>query len=107
MMNQRETSIDLSPRLELTVGDVKQYCYCPRVVFYTYCLHIKRPTTYKMVEGNLEHGTVQEKEERRSLKAYGLLEGERRFNLSLYSPRLNLTGKLDMAIVTPAEIIPV
>jgi len=99
-------SSSLSP-ITLTVGDVKQYCYCPRVVFYTYCLHIKRPTTYKMVEGNLEHEVVQEKEERRSLRAYGLREGERQFNLNLYSRRLELTGKLDMVIITPAEIIPV
>lgn len=106
MIKAKTDSIGLSS-ITLTVGDVKQYCYCPRVVFYTYCLHIKRPTTYKMVEGNLEHETIQAREGRRSLKAYGLLEGERQFNLSLYSPRLNLTGKLDMAIVTPVEIIPV
>lgn len=93
--------------IALTVSDVKQYFYCPRVVFYTYCLHSKRPTTYKMKEGTLEHEEIEEKEERRSLKAYGLAEGERKFNISLNSPRLGLTGKLDMAILTKNEIIPV
>lgn len=94
--------------LPLTVSDVKQYFYCPRVVFYTYCLHSpKRPTTYKMKEGSLEHDAIEEKEERRSLKAYGLSEGERKFNISLHSSRLGLTGKLDMAILTKNEIIPV
>ncbi len=94
-------------QINLTVSDVKQYFYCPRVVFYTYCLHAKRPTTYKMKEGNLEHDAIAEREERRSLKAYGLTEGERQFNMSLYSRRLALTGKLDMAILTNNEVIPV
>jgi CRISPR-associated exonuclease Cas4 len=60
-----------------------------------------------MKEGSLEHDAVAEKEERRSLKAYGLSEGERQFNISLHSPRLGLTGKLDMAVITRSEIIPV
>ncbi len=93
--------------INLTVSDVKQFFYCPRVVFYTYCLHVKRPTTYKMKEGSLEHDAVAEREERRSLKAYGLSEGERQFNISLHSPRLALSGKLDMAILTNHEVIPV
>jgi CRISPR-associated exonuclease Cas4 len=93
--------------INLTVSDVKQFFYCPRVVFYTYCLHTKRPTTYKMKEGNLEHDAIAEREERRSLKAYGLIEGERQYNINLYSQRLALTGKLDMAILTKIEVIPV
>ena len=94
--------------LPLTVSDVKQFFYCPRVVFYTYCPHsTRRPTTYKMVEGSLEHKAIEDKEERRSLRAYGLAEGEKQFNISLHSPRLALTGKLDMAILTKNEIIPV
>ncbi len=91
----------------LTVSDVKQFFYCPRVVFYTYSLNTKRPTTYKMKEGNLEHYAIAEKEERRSLKAYGLAEGERQFNISLNSAKLALTGKLDMVILTNHEVIPV
>jgi len=94
-------------QIHLTVSDVKQFFYCPRVVFYTYCLHIKRPTTYKMKEGSLEHDAIAEKEERRSLRAYGLADGERQFNISLYSERLALTGKLDMIILSKGEVIPV
>jgi CRISPR-associated exonuclease Cas4 len=60
-----------------------------------------------MKEGNLEHYAIAEKEERRSLKAYGLAEGERQFNISLNSAKLALTGKLDMVILTNHEVIPV
>jgi len=94
-------------KINLTVSDVKQFFYCPRVVFYTYCLHVKSPTTYKMKEGTLQHDETAQKEERRSLKAYGLTEGERQFNISLTSGRLALSGKLDMAILTKNEVIPV
>lgn len=97
----------VSESLTLTVSDVKQFVYCPRVVYFTYALSWRRPTTYKMEEGRLEHEHVAELEERRGLRAYGLAEGERQFNVSLYSKRLGLSGKLDMVINTPGEVIPV
>lgn len=93
--------------LSLTVSDVKQFVYCPRVVYFTYALPWRRPTTYKMQEGKIEHEHVTELEQRRSLRAYGLAEGERQFNVSLHSERLGLTGKLDMVIQSGGEIIPV
>jgi CRISPR-associated exonuclease Cas4 len=96
-----------SELLTLTVSDVKQFAYCPRVVYFTYALPRRRPTTYKMEEGKIEHEHVAELEERRSLRAYGLAEGERQFNVSLHSERLGLSGKLDMVILTQAEVIPV
>ena len=35
----------------LEVTDLKQYTYCPRIVFYRYCLPRVRPITYSMEEG--------------------------------------------------------
>jgi len=91
----------------LTVTDVKQYVYCPRIVFFTYCIPLRRPITYKMEEGKLQHEHTQELERRRSLRAYGLTKGERAFSIRLHSERLGLSGLLDMAIITPGEVIPV
>jgi CRISPR-associated exonuclease Cas4 len=93
--------------LDLTVSDIKQYLYCPRVVYFTYNLPVRRPITYKMEEGKREHEHAEELEERRTLRAYGLSQGERLFNLDLYSHRLGLSGRLDMAILTSWEAIPV
>ena len=94
--------------LTLTVSDVKQYPYCPRIVYYTYILPLRaRPTTYKMVEGKLEHERIAELEERRSLRAYGLTEGVRHFDVALTSARLGLTGRVDMIIAAQGEVIPV
>lgn len=84
----------------LQVTDLKQYAYCPRVVYYRYCLPLVRPTTYKMEAGIEAHDKAAEDEQRRSLRAYGLTEGERHFDVSLVSERLGLSGRIDMVIIT-------
>ncbi len=102
--------MDEGELLTLTATDVRQWVYCPRIVYYTYCLKVKRPVTYKMEEGTLQHERVTELEARRTLRSYGLRredEAHREFRVALYSARLGLSGLLDMAIVTPHEIIPV
>jgi CRISPR-associated exonuclease Cas4 len=96
----------LSP-LELTVTDVRQHVYCPRIPYYRYTLPLERPVTAKMDLGKEEHETTSAREARRTLKAYGIKEGERRFGVDLYSESLGLRGKIDMVIFTPHEVIPV
>ncbi len=90
----------------LTVTDVKNYIYCPRVVYYHYFLPI-RPTTFKMEEGKRAWERTEELEERRSLRAYNLQDGHREFNVNLASQRLGILGKIDMAILRRSEVIPV
>jgi CRISPR-associated exonuclease Cas4 len=46
-------------------------------------------------------------EARRTLRRYRLAEGERRFHVWLDSPRLALSGKLDLLIVAPEACYPV
>lgn len=93
--------------LSLGVSDVRQHVYCPRIPFFRLGMRLPRPTTYKMQEGKLAHEDTEALEQRRSLRAYGLQEGERLFNLSIYSERLALSGRLDMLIQTRHELIPV
>ncbi len=90
-------------RILLEVTDLKQWCHCPRVVFYRYCLPRIRPITGKMEEGILRHHEEQEREERRSLRSYGLTEGERHFDVVLRSLVLGLSGRLDLLIITPGK----
>ena len=78
--------------------DVKQYAYCPRVVFYTYCLPLVRPTTYKMESGIRAHERAERRERRRTLAAYGLEEGQRHFDVDVASQELGLRGRIDVAI---------
>lgn len=90
----------------LEVTDIKQFIYCPRIVYYRYCLPRIRPVTSLMEEGVRQHEAEEDREERRNLHNYGLKVGERFFHLSLQSAQLSLTGKVDLIIATPARTAP-
>jgi CRISPR-associated exonuclease Cas4 len=91
------------PTWLLEVTDLKQYTCCPRIVFYRYCLPKIRPITYLMEEGIRHHEVEEEREERRSLRHYGVTTGERVFHLALQSSQLGLSGRVDLAIATPSK----
>lgn len=80
------------------VTDLKQYDYCPRIVYYRYCLPAVRPTTYKMAAGIAAQDRVTSLEQRRSLRAYKLLDGVRHFNVSVQSARLGISGQIDLVV---------
>ncbi len=85
-------------RLVFTVTDLKQYTYCPRIVFYTYCLPLLRPTTFKMEAGIRAHEKAGQRERRRTLAAYGVEEGERHFDVWVKSSILGLRGRIDLVV---------
>ncbi len=93
------------------VTDLKQWVYCPRILYYYMCLPDVRPVTYKM-EAGTEAGEEEEgRELRRSLRTYGLAEGRREFNVRLVSDRYGLRGMVDMVVWVERpgaeEVIPV
>lgn len=89
-------------RTVFTVTDLKQYAFCPRVVFYTYCLPLIRPVTGKMEEGQLAHEEARDRERRRTLRVYGLEEARRHFDVQVASEELGLTGRIDLVL----EVVP-
>jgi CRISPR-associated exonuclease Cas4 len=89
---------EVEERVIFTVTDLKQYTYCPRVVFYTYCLPLLRPTTYKMEAGIAAHEKAGKQERRRTLAAYGLEGGKRHFDVDVASQELGLRGRVDVVI---------
>jgi CRISPR-associated exonuclease Cas4 len=91
----------MDDELLFEVTDLKQWTYCPRVVYYRYCLPDIRPVTALMRQGIAEHRDETNREERRSLRAYGLTAGERSFDLMLRSASLGLRGRIDLAIAIP------
>jgi CRISPR-associated exonuclease Cas4 len=93
--------------ISLRVNDIKQYAYCPRIVFYQYSMPVEKKATWKMEQGKLEESEIDRLEKRRKLSGYCLVEGKRRFHFRLASPRLGLTGKLDLLIDSPAGLFPV
>lgn len=102
-----DTRSGTEDRYVFTVTDLKQFTYCPRVVFYSYCLPLLRPETYKMRASHAAHDDEQEREVRRSLRRYGLDEGQREFDVPLYSATLGLRGRVDLVVTLGDEAVPV
>mgnify|MGYP001573389811 FL=1 len=93
--------------IPLKVTDLKQYAYCPRIVFYEYVMPVEKKTTFKMEYGKQAEAELDELEKRRTLKRYGLDLGKRVFHKWVRSERLGLTGMLDLLIQTDAALYPV
>jgi CRISPR-associated exonuclease Cas4 len=90
---------------QITVTDLRQYNYCPRVVFFMGML--PRPLTGKMREGKEAHTEEQDREHRRSLRPYGLKDGQRRYGVRLGDAALGLRAVLDMLVVRETEVVPI
>lgn len=94
--------------LQLRVTDVKQFVYCPRVVYFSYLMPVEKKTTLKMEYGKEEHIELDRLEKRRTFRAYRLADdAERRFHVRFYSERLALSGVLDMLLVQRDAYFPV
>jgi CRISPR-associated exonuclease Cas4 len=91
----------------LEVTDLKQWAYCPRIVYYRYCLPLLCPDTAKMQLSHTAHEQEKERERRRSLALYGLEEGQRHFDVRLASDTRGLSGVVDVVVETAEEVIPV
>ena len=105
-MGEYEEQIE-PEQLPLRVNDLKQYEYCPRIVFYNTVMPVERKATVKMERGKAEEFRLDALEKRRSLKRYELASGTRRFHVWLESKRLRLSGKLDLLIISPKGYFPV
>ena len=89
----------------VTISLLKQYTYCPRVVYYETCTPGIRPTSYKMQAGSEAHDRERHRAARRSMFAYQLPEAERRFDVRILSPRLHMSGLIDEVVLSPDEAI--
>ena len=93
--------------LVLQVTDIKQWLYCPRIVYFRFNWPMVRPGTYNLEEGRRAHGEFEAALRRRRRRLRGLPDGEWLFNVSHYSPRIGLSGRVDLVIRREDEIIPV
>jgi CRISPR-associated exonuclease Cas4 len=92
----------------LIVENLKQFVFCPRIVFYERCMPGVRPVTFAMQDGHDEHEDTRENAKRRTFTQMGLEKGEREFDLDIVDEGLNLRGKLDEVIISPqGDVIPV
>jgi CRISPR-associated exonuclease Cas4 len=96
------------PEQPFIVEDLKQYLYCPRIVFYVRCMPGIRPRTFSMEAGREAHEESRAHARRRTFAQVGLEQGERMFDVPVMDANLNLHGKLDEVVLTPTgEMFPV
>jgi len=103
-LKQLSTEQSLIP---LRVNDLKQFQYCPRIVFYNTVMPVERKSTVKMQRGKEEEFKLDALEKRRTLARYQLGSGERRFHVWIESSKLGLSGKLDLLVVSRQGYFPV
>ena len=90
--------MDLIPVVEL-----RQWTYCPRVVYYHLVMAGAGRSTYKMEEGLRAQELIESLEMRRTLREYGLEGARREFGIWLHDEQLGLTGKIDLLLRAETE----
>lgn len=91
----------------ITPAELRQYHYCPRILFYERCTPVRRRETRRMQYGREAHDVETALERQRSLQRYGLHEGQREFGVTMYSPTLELSGIADLVVTVGMEAYPV
>jgi CRISPR-associated exonuclease Cas4 len=87
----------------ITVVDVRDYAYCPRVVYFTRVLHLRERVTEAMEYGKEQQGEVPLAPLMPRLRPAKVMK-----EVELTSYRLKLTGKVDAIVVTRhGEYVPV
>jgi len=88
----------------IPVTDLKQWAYCPRIVYYHRVMPAVGKPTFKMKEAAAAQDLIESLEMRRSLLKYGLDGAYRRFNVWLTDQALGLSGKIDLLLESEEEV---
>lgn len=88
----------------LPVNLIRQWCFCPRVVYYRELLNMVTIEPLWSIQGTNFHGREQQLFRRRNLTRFCLLEGKKRYSQNLKSSRLQLHGIADLLIETENSI---
>lgn len=94
----------------VTVSDVKQYLYCPRIIYFDHVLHVPKPPDLKLDIGKEKHDDITAREKRRKGAIFYdsfLDKAEKLFKVSLESETLGLRGVVDYLIKAEKEYVPV
>lgn len=93
--------------IELRASDLRQYLYCPRVVYFSLVVPVDRVETFKMSAGRHAEREHARLERRRSLGRYGLEHGSRRYDVRVVCARLGVSGIVDEVVHGPEGPVPV
>ena len=82
----------------IPVTELRQWTYCPRIVYYHLVMAGAGRQTYKMREGLRAQELIEGLEVRRTLHEYGLTGAGRQFGVWLSDEKTGLSGKLDLLL---------
>jgi CRISPR-associated exonuclease Cas4 len=87
----------------IAVTDIKQYHFCPRIIYFVRVLGVEERTTESEEEGKEAHGDFHRKEKRRTTLLGGkTIKVEQKWTaLQLKSEKLGIEGTVDMVAKTP------
>ncbi len=95
-MLERET--DESATIPLAVSDVRQWTFCPRVLWHRRMMPHRVRETPKMALGRDAEAALERLEQRRGARRYDLEGAARRFDVALASDRLGVRGVCDLVL---------
>jgi CRISPR-associated exonuclease Cas4 len=89
--------------IPLAVSDVRQWTFCPRVLWHRRMMPHSVRETPKMALGRDAEDALERLERRRGARRYGLAAATRRFSVRLESARLGVRGVCDLVLDVPGE----
>jgi CRISPR-associated exonuclease Cas4 len=93
--------------IELRASDLRQFLYCPRVVYFSHVVPVARVETFKMSAGRDAEREHARLERRRNLARYGLDHGERRYDVRVNCAALGVSGTVDEVVSSSVSPVPV
>ena len=88
----------------IPVNLIRQWCYCPRVVYYMELTNVAFHRPIWVKQGEAFHARERQLWNRRNLSRFDLKNGKKYHNLHLRDSNLSLHGKVDMAIETDKAV---
>lgn len=96
-------AVPLAAEIPLAVSDVRQWTFCPRVLWHRRVMPHRVNETPKMALGREAQSVLEGLEKKRTGRRYGLAGALRRFNVPLASARLGVRGFCDAVLDVPAR----
>jgi CRISPR-associated exonuclease Cas4 len=85
----------------IRVSDVRQFAFCPRVIWHRGVNGQPSPETPKMEQGRHAEAALAKLEKRRGLRRYRLETAKRQFSVQLESSELGVCGICDLVLEVP------
>ncbi|OGH57623.1 MAG: CRISPR-associated protein Cas4 [Candidatus Lindowbacteria bacterium RIFCSPLOWO2_12_FULL_62_27] len=82
----------------VTVSDLKQFAFCPRIPYFSRVMPIRPPATELMERGQRLEEEFRRLEVRRSLGRYGWDRATRHFSVYAMSESCGIAGRIDLAL---------